>query len=114
MFWLEPLVAVETPRGRVAYGPVTAEAVAGLFDAGFYDGKDHPLRLGLTDEIPYLKNQERLTFARCGIVDPLSMADYMSHGGYKGLQRALTMAPEAIVEEVTQSGLRGRGGAGFP
>ena len=114
LFWLEPLVEVETPRGRVAYGPVTAEAVAGLFDAGFYDGKEHPLRLGLTEEIPYLKNQERLTFARCGIVDPLSLSDYISHGGYKGLQRALTMAPEAIVEEVTQSGLRGRGGAGFP
>ena len=114
MFWLEPLVEVETPRGRVAYGPVTAEAVAGLFDAGFQDGKEHPLRLGLTEEIPYLKNQERLTFARCGIVDPLSLRDYVSHGGYKGLQRALTMAPEAIVEEVTQSGLRGRGGAGFP
>jgi formate dehydrogenase iron-sulfur subunit len=114
LFWLEPLVEVETPRGRVAYGPVSVDAVAGLFDAGFQDGKNHALALGLTEEIPFLKNQERLTFARCGIVDPLSLSDYVAHGGYKGLQRALGMTPEAIVEEVTQSGLRGRGGAGFP
>ena len=114
LFWLEPLVEVETPRGRIAYGPVTADAVAGLFDVGFYEAKPHPLCLGPTEEIPYLKNQERLTFARCGIVDPLSLADYIAHGGYKGLERALKMAPAAIVEEVTQSGLRGRGGAGFP
>jgi formate dehydrogenase iron-sulfur subunit len=114
MFWLEPLVEVETPRGRVAYGPVSGDAVEGLFDAGFLDGKPHALCLGPTEEIPYLKKQERLTFARCGITDPLSLADYIAHDGYRGLQRALAMAPEAIVEEVTQSGLRGRGGAGFP
>ena len=114
MFWLEPLVEVETPHGRVAYGPVTAESVPGLFDARFFDGKPHPLCLGLTEEIDWLKRQERLTFARCGIVDPLSLADYVSHGGYRGLERSLTLAPEEIVEEVTQSGLRGRGGAGFP
>jgi len=114
MFWLEPLVEVETAKGRVAYGPVTAEAVPGLFDAGFLDGKSHALCLGLTEEIPYLKKQERLTFARCGIVDPLSLSDYVSRDGYKGLQRALTMTPEALVDEVTNSGLRGRGGAGFP
>jgi len=118
MFWLEPLVEVETAKGRVAYGPVTAEAVPGLFEAGFLEGKthalDHTLHLGPTEEIPYLKKQERLTFARCGIVDPLSLSDYVSRDGYKGLQRALTMTPEALVEEVTNSGLRGRGGAGFP
>ena len=118
MFWLEPLVEVETAKGRVAYGPVTAEAVPGLFEAGFLEGKphalDHSLHLGPTEEIPYLKKQERLTFARCGIVDPLSLSDYVSRDGYKGLQRALTIAPEALVEEVTNSGLRGRGGAGFP
>jgi len=114
MFWLEPLVEVETAQGRVAYGPVTAEAVPSLFEAGFLEGKPHPLCLGLTEEIPYLKRQERLTFARCGIVDPLSLSDYVGRDGYKGLQRALTMTPEQIVEEVTNSGLRGRGGAGFP
>ena len=114
MFWLEPLVEVETAKGRVAYGPVTAEAVPGLFEAGFLEGKPHALCLGLTEEIPYLKKQERLTFARCGIVDPLSLSDYVGRDGYKGLQRALTMTPEALVDEVTNSGLRGRGGAGFP
>jgi formate dehydrogenase iron-sulfur subunit len=114
MFWLEPLVEVETPRGRIAYGPVSTEAVADLFDAGFLDGKAHALCLGPTEEIPYLKQQERLTFARCGIVDPLSLPDYIAHGGYRGLQQALSMAPEEIVAEVTSSGLRGRGGAGFP
>ncbi len=110
LFWLEPMVEVETPAGRVAYGPVSADAVAGLFESA----QAHPLCLGLTEEIPYLKKQERLTFARCGIVDPLSIADYIAHDGYRGLQRALAMDQAAIVEEVFGSGLRGRGGAGFP
>ena len=114
MFWLEPLVEVETPKGRIAYGPVSADAVAGLFDAGFLEGKAHALCLGPTDDIPFLKQQERLTFARCGITDPLSLSDYISHGGYRGLEKAIKLAPAAIVEEVTKSGLRGRGGAGFP
>src|SRR5580704_413884 len=91
LFWLEPLVEIETPAGRVAYGPVSAEAVAGLLDGGVLEGRQHPLCLGLTEEIPYLKKQERLTFARCGVVDPLSISDYVSHGGYRGLERALTL-----------------------
>ncbi|HTR46846.1 MAG TPA: NADH-quinone oxidoreductase subunit NuoF [Verrucomicrobiae bacterium] len=114
MFWLEPLVEVETPRGRVAYGPVPVAALAGLLDAGMLEGKSHELYLGPTEEIPFLKRQERLTFARCGVTDPLSLSDYVGHGGYRGLERALKMTPEAIVEEVIKSGLRGRGGAGFP
>jgi formate dehydrogenase iron-sulfur subunit len=114
MFWLEPLVEVETSRGRVAYGPVNVDAVPGLFEAGFLEGLPHPLCLGLTEEIPYLKQQERLTFARCGITDPLSLADYIRHGGFRGLERARAMAPAEIVEQVITSGLRGRGGAGFP
>ena len=114
LFWLEPLVEIETPSGRVAYGPVAASDVKSLFDAGLMTGAAHPRRLGDIEKHPYLANQQRLTFARCGIIDPLSLAEYEAHGGLKGLRRALEMAPAAIVDEVTQSGLRGRGGAGFP
>jgi formate dehydrogenase iron-sulfur subunit len=110
----EPLVEVATPAGRVAYGPVAAGAVAGLFEAGFLHGRPHPLAHGRTEEMGYLKNQERLTFARVGITDPRSLADYLAHGGYRGLRAALGMAPAAIVAAVTASGLRGRGGAAFP
>lgn len=114
LLWLEPLVEVSTPEGRLAYGPVQPEDVPALFDAGWLTGGAHPLRLGLTEEIPYLKQQERLTFARVGVIDPLSLQDYAAHGGLQGLKRALAMAPAAIVEEVVTSGLRGRGGAAFP
>jgi formate dehydrogenase iron-sulfur subunit len=114
MFWLEPMVEAVTARGRVAYGPVTPADVAALFDSGLPTGGDHRLRLGLTEEIPYLKRQERLTFARVGIVDPCSLDDYVAHGGYRGLERALSIPAEKIVEEIAESGLRGRGGAGFP
>lgn len=114
MFWLEPLVEVSTPQGRIAYGPVTPEQVSSLFDAGFLQGGDHALRLGLTEELPWMKNQERLTFARVGIINPVSLQDYITHDGYKGLHRALTMARQDVVQQVTDSGLRGRGGAAFP
>ncbi|MGO4763036.1 formate dehydrogenase beta subunit [Cupriavidus sp. 2KB_3] len=114
LFWLEPLVEVQTAAGRVAYGPVAASDVPGLFEAGFLTGGAHALAQGLTDEIPFLKKQERLTFARVGITDPLSLDDYIAHEGYAGLTRALAMAPAQIVQEVTDSGLRGRGGAAFP
>ena len=113
LYWLEPLVEVETPAGRIAYGPVAAEEAEGLL-AATATGGAHPLRLGPTEEIPWLKRQTRLTFARCGVVDPRSLADYHAHDGGKGLERALALGPAAIVEEVVQSGLRGRGGAGFP
>ena len=114
MFWLEPLVEVATPEGRIAYGPVAPQDVPALFDAEFLHGGEHRLRLGLTEEIPYFRKQERLTFARVGIVDPVSVEDYVAHGGYRGLKNALAMEPAAIVHAVTDSGLRGRGGAGFP
>ncbi|MEZ5773726.1 MAG: NADH-quinone oxidoreductase subunit NuoF [Hyphomicrobiaceae bacterium] len=114
LLWLEPLVEVQTPKGRVAYGPVSARDVAALFEAGFLDGGKHALGHGLTETIPYLVRQERLTFARCGVIDPLSIDDYRAHGGFVGLEKALQMAPAAIVAAVTDSGLRGRGGAGFP
>lgn len=114
LHWLETLVEVETPQSRVAYGPVKAKDIAGLLDAGFIDGKSHPLCHGATEEISWLKNQTRLTFARCGITDPLSIEDYRAYGGLKGLETALAMVPVDVVKQVTDSGLRGRGGAGFP
>jgi formate dehydrogenase iron-sulfur subunit len=114
LFWLEPLVEVETPAGRVAYGPVDAADVHALLDAGLLQGGEHPLCQGLTEQIPYLAKQERLTFRRMGITDPLSLADYEAHGGWAGLRNALAMDGAAICDAVLQSGLRGRGGAAFP
>lgn len=114
LFWLEPLVEVATNAGRVAYGPVTPQDVASLFEASFQTGGAHPLKLGPTEEIAWLRNQERLTFARMGVTDPLSLADYQAHQGYAGLRRALGLSPQAVVQEVLDSGLRGRGGAAFP
>ena len=107
MVWLEPLVELDTPDGRMAFGPMQPEDVAQIFDGG-------PLALGPTEALPWLAAQTRLTFARCGVVDPLSLADYRAHGGLAGLTRSLTLSGADIVAEVTASGLRGRGGAGFP
>lgn len=112
--WLEPLAEVATPAGRIAYGPVQPEDVPGLFDAGWLQGGAHPLCHGATQEIGYLKNQQRLTFARAGITDPLSLQDYAAHEGLQGVRRALSLSPQQIVDEITESGLRGRGGAAFP
>ncbi len=114
MMWLEPLVEVVTAQGRVAYGPVTPDDVEGLFAAGFLTGDAHELGLGPTDQIAWLAEQDRLTFSRVGVIDPLSTRDYETHGGLFALRRALTMTPEQICDEVAESGLRGRGGAGFP
>jgi formate dehydrogenase iron-sulfur subunit len=114
LLWLEPLVEVETANGRTAFGPVDADDVASLFDAGFHTGGTHALSVGPVEDIPYFKSQQRLTFARVGLTDPISLADYEAHGGYAGLRAALAMDGAAIVETVTASGLRGRGGAAFP
>ena len=114
MFFLEPLVEVETQAGRIGYGPVAPRDVASLFDADFLNGGAHVLRIGRPEDHPFLAGQTRLTFVRCGITDPLSLEDYAAQGGWRGLKRALEVGPAAIVTEVTQSGLRGRGGAGFP
>ena len=111
--WLEPMVEMDSPAGRIAYGPVKPSDAENLV-AAILANRAHPLCLGPTDDIPWLKRQTRLTFARCGVVDPRSFEDYRAHGGCKGLERALSRGAGAIVEEVVQSGLRGRGGAGFP
>ncbi|MET7943408.1 NADH-quinone oxidoreductase subunit NuoF [Streptomyces sp. NPDC005302] len=114
MLWLEPLVEVMTPRGRVGYGPVAPSDVEDLLAAGLLDGADHPLCRGVVDELPWLARQNRVTFARVGVTDPLSPEDYVAHGGIAGLRAALERPPADVVAEVTASGLRGRGGAGFP
>ena len=115
MVWLEPLVEVENASGqRIAYGPVTADDVPGLVKAGLFGAAPHSLRLGRVEDMPWFAKQERLTFARVGVIDPVSIDDYVAHGGYAGLQRALGMTSAEIVHEVLESGLRGRGGAAFP
>jgi formate dehydrogenase iron-sulfur subunit len=114
LLWLEPLVEVDVGGTRVAYGPVQPDDVTGLFEAGFTAGYAHSLGHGATEQIPYLKKQERLTFTRVGLTDPRSLSDYLAHGGYRGLKTALALKPDDIVASVTASGLRGRGGAAFP
>ncbi|CAB4808720.1 unannotated protein [freshwater metagenome] len=112
--WLETLIEVSTPQGRIAYGPVQPEDVSSLFDADFLNGGAHPLALGLTDQIAWFAGQDRVTYRRVGIIDPLSLKDYEAHGGLVGLRKAVKQSGADIVAEVTASGLRGRGGAGFP
>jgi formate dehydrogenase iron-sulfur subunit len=114
LLWLEPMVEVATSTGRVAYGPVAPGDVEDLMNAGLLEGAAHPLSHGKTDDIEWLKSQQRVTFARVGVTDPLSVSDYQEHAGLVGLRKALTMSPADVVAEVTESGLRGRGGAGFP
>jgi formate dehydrogenase iron-sulfur subunit len=121
VFWLEPLVEVATDKGRIAFGPVKPEDIDSLFAADFANAcfdtlsaQQHPLYLGLTEEIPYLKKQQRLSFARAGIIDPTDIDDYIAHDGFKGLAKAMQLSNQKIVDEISASGLRGRGGAAFP
>jgi formate dehydrogenase iron-sulfur subunit len=114
LYWLEPLVEVECGPQRIAYGPVSEADVAGLVAQGMLTGGAHALRIGPVEDHPWLASQQRLTFARVGRIDPLDLAAYQASGGYKGLERALELGPEATVNEVLESGLRGRGGAAFP
>ncbi len=114
MFWLEPMIEVATPAGRIAYGPVSAADVPGLLAAGLAQGGAHPLRLGPPEAIGFLRDQTRLVFGRSGNDDPTSVEAYRAQGGFAGLTRAISLGAAAIVKEVLDSGLRGRGGAGFP
>ena len=114
MYWLEPLLEVMTDAGRIAYGPVQAGDVKSLIAADFLHGGAHPLKVGVIEELDYFKRQQRLTFARVGLTDPVSLDDYLQHDGFRGLKNALNMSGADIVKQVTDSGLRGRGGAAFP
>jgi formate dehydrogenase iron-sulfur subunit len=114
MYWLEPLVEVQTATGRVGYGPVSVADIPRLLDSRMLEGAVDGLRLGDLDKHPWMRSQQRLTGARLGIVDPRSLDDYLAHGGYAGLETALALQPREIVQRVTDSGLRGRGGAAFP
>ena len=115
MAWLEPMLEVETPQGRVAYGPVQKEDLDSLLAANFlHGGASHPSYLGRTEDLPYIARQQRITFERVGIIDPVCLDDYRAHGGLVGLANALCLSPDAIVEAIIESGLRGRGGAAFP
>jgi formate dehydrogenase iron-sulfur subunit len=112
--WLEPLVEVQVGDGRIAYGNIEPGDVAGLFDGGFLEGGKHSKRLGAIDEIPYLSNQERWTFWRCGLVSPLDLDDFLAHRGMQAFDKAVEIGPQAVIDAIKTSGLRGRGGAGFP
>jgi formate dehydrogenase iron-sulfur subunit len=114
MMWLEPLIEVETLQGRVGYGPVAIGDLAGLWAAGFLTGGAHPLNIGVVENHEWMRAQTRITFARCGVIDRLSLDDYRRHGGFQGLDRAREIGPAAVIEDMIRSGLRGRGGAGFP
>ena len=112
--WLEPLVEVVVGEQRIAYGNVEAGDVPELFAAGLLSGGEHARRLGPITDVPYLANQDRWTFWRCGLTNPLSLDDYREHRGFAALEKAFDIGPDAVIEAVTASGLRGRGGAGFP
>ena len=108
LFSIEPLVEVETAQGRIGYGPVGPGDVAAVLDGS------HANRLGPVDQHPFFAGQQRFTFARCGVIDPVSLTEYAAQDGWKGLEAARAMTPQAVVDAVKASGLRGRGGAGFP
>jgi formate dehydrogenase iron-sulfur subunit len=114
LYWLEPLIEVDTPEGRLGFGPIAPEDVPGLLTAGALLAAAHPKCVGLVEEIPFLKQQQRLTFARAGVIDPLSLTQYRAHGGMRGLTAARAMPPQGVVDAIRASGLRGRGGAAFP
>ena len=114
LFWLEPLMEVESKDGRIGYANVTLADIPSLFTARFYEGLPHARCVGPVERIPYLARQTRFTFARAGVIDPFSLADYRQHGGYRGLEVALSCGSEGILTALKESGLRGRGGAGFP
>ena len=115
LYWLEPLIEIESESGRVAYGPIKPSDVEEFIAQSCWTiNTSHPKYLGLTEEIPYLKKQNRITFARVGLIDPLSVSDFKNYAGFAGLEVAINCDPQKIVNCIKESGLRGRGGAAFP
>jgi len=125
--YAEPLVDIIKPnRPRTCYSNVTPELVPQLIQDCIIDDNPHPdLALGTIGddsidgipklfELPMLKPQERIALRNCGFIDPENINHYIANNGYDGLVRALKMTPEQVIEEIKKSGLRGRGGAGFP
>lgn len=104
MHWLEPLVEID---GQ-GFGPVTPADVHGILNGSL------ELTIGEIAEHPFIAKQQRLTFARAGKTRPLNLEDYEATGGWAGLRKAREIGADAVIETVTASGLRGRGGAGFP
>ncbi len=114
MAWLEPLIEIDTAQGRIGYGPVSINDVNALLDAGLLAGGAHQLCVGAIDDLPWMRRQTRLIFARCGFIDPLDIESFRNAGGFSGLEQARAIGPQAVIDVITKSGLRGRGGAGFP
>ena len=112
--WMEPLVEVETEGNRIAYANVAPNDVAGLFAAGFLEGGDHERRVGDLMDVPYLADQDRWTYFRCGLIDPLSIDEFMDRTGFAAIRKSFEIGADAVIDAVTESGLRGRGGAAFP
>ncbi len=133
MCYLEPLMAVRKPgKPFIYYGNLTPKKAEQVLSS--YVGDDDPqtksavctLSEGSTNgngtvdgippfsDLPMIRPQVRIALRNCGLIDPENIDEYVARGGYAGLHRALSMDPEEVIEEVKRSGLRGRGGAGFP
>ncbi len=110
LFWLEPLVEFDTDVGRIGFKNVSSNDVSNILE----EKNNHPLYIGLVEELGYLKKQTRITFSNCGKYDPLSLKDYRENGGFKGLLNTIKLGNRKAIDTITNSGLRGRGGAGFP
>ena len=113
-YWLEPLIEIEQDGQRCGFANITTSNLPELFNAdGSYD-REHATSIGAVDALPWFRDQQRITFCRAGVIAPTALDDYVAHGGFRGLRRALSMSAAEIVDEILQSGLRGRGGAAFP
>lgn len=128
--YLEPLMDIALPGwARVSYGQMTPAKAKKLVVAALKSGAPplddalgvlEPLAFRQTGDIPHLfdhpmlKPQVRIVLRNCGLIDPEELDHYLAHEGYMGLQKALQMSPEEVIDQVRLSGLRGRGGSGFP